>query len=1148
MLRRSNSSRLSRRKSTSSVHSKHESIDPAVARQYAHTAATLAFARAQERISADAGHSGGSPPQNNFGIAPDRQQLSQQTTFANGEPVIKRQHSVRFAGPHAVQRRQSIGTRAVQPPSQVPSSANLRPVAMTTNAAVPAAYRPPSRSSSIGKASMSKATAEKLLSAAPYDEYYLHEEDAPSTPSSYRRLRRSKSMFSPLKAPSVFYTNGTPDRPESSYLGRQNSVSHSRTPQSPPRQAALRARKSMSFLRGGRATFERNDEAVQMARDRFFQETTQQRLRAQPSFLFRSKAQRQEKPFRKSVRSSSGNSNSYGMPVSSGNQPLPSTESSLKHAARKASKTIKSKLRRVFGRSKDEVVEVPNQQVDARETHVRNYNGDSDAVHQEFSNIPHPDEATISRIASRVPSLHNANSNQQLRSYAGSVRSTRSSKSGHSDDKSRVTSWNSTGVNTFISQNTRSFTEREQQRLSIINENGTHVPSSSFNRTGLANHFVAYPAGHRPSKSADHVPISGSGPVDSARVYSALMKRLDENSPKSKIEATHRASVENIAAPDRHPLRSKSVDSSRGNRTPATIRQVLPEDSIGSGHSQNSGFGEHDHQWARADSISSARAEDVFGFTGGHVHQWVAADPLREARMKVSDDVFSPKSDVGNKENIPPAEQPSERGQLAASHPGLSREASTKTSYHTVPETFGLTPQELAGRNEPVRQGTKVFRETRSTFFGGTTGTIARTTSPFRRAMAEAEFNHENVTNGALDACHVAPLRNPFYLGPEAAVSVNTLPNGAPGSERAYSDSIYSRTTSGQTPAAANSALSLTLNQQEILEVPVPRANTGDVVIIDRTTYRPAMPSGGSHRVTNSAGSVEWKKWMSAEVAKLERSKENAGTSYVNYALPTMPRSFHAGHVRETAQINDDDVEIAQPKVFVPKQPLGLIRQQNPNITVPVLRPILKNKSTISLIENHEGSNEGKPEVPIPPPPPIPVRSPLRPMPSKSSLRSVATANTYHTTSAPNSAVKISSLSGRNLLHKRNASQTTLRSTKSASIKSVETPAKLVKRIGRPRNANTSSPGGALAVADRQFGSTSTNSRYRTPGMTNSENFREQKDDIYGTEGTGLMGPRMSTSDLEAQALGSKKMVELFLSSRRRRIAGESGDSGAVFL
>jgi hypothetical protein len=215
MLRRNNSSRLSRSKSTSSVHSKHESIDPAIARQYAHTAATLAFARAQERNSADVGHSGSSLTKNSTDIVPDRQPLSQQTNPATGDHVIKRQHSVRFAGLQAVQRRQSIGTRAVQRTSQETSSASLRPVAMTTNAAVPAAYRPPSRSSSIGKASMSKATAEKFQSIALYDEYYTHEEDAPSTPSSYRRLRRSKSMFSPLKAPSVFYTNGTPDRPES---------------------------------------------------------------------------------------------------------------------------------------------------------------------------------------------------------------------------------------------------------------------------------------------------------------------------------------------------------------------------------------------------------------------------------------------------------------------------------------------------------------------------------------------------------------------------------------------------------------------------------------------------------------------------------------------------------------------------------------------------------------------------------------------------------------------------------------------------------------------------------------------------------------------------------------------------------------------
>jgi hypothetical protein len=517
--------------------------------------------------------------------------------------------------------------------------------------------------------------------------------------------------------------------------------------------------------------------------------------------------------------------------------------------------------------------------------------------------------------------------------------------------------------------------------------------------------------------------------------------------------------------------------------------------------------------------------------------------------MKNPDDVFSPKNGTRSKENVPPVEQPQERGQLTASASELSREASTKTSYHTVPETFGLTPQELAIRNEPVVQNTKVLRESRSTFFGGTSVTIARTTSPFRRAMAE-EYNTMVVTNDPLPPGQASPLRNPLYLGPEAATSVDTLPDAAPNSEKAYSESIYSRTTSGQTPAAMDSVLSLPISHPEIPEMPFPRSSNGDVVIIDRTTYRPVMPSGGSHRVTGSTGSIEWKKWMSSEVAKLERSKENASTSYVNYALPTMPKSFHAKHVREAAQINDDDDEISQPKAYVAKQPLGLVQQQNPNIpSAPALKPILKNRSAVSLVENTEVQKEGTSTIPIPPPPPppIPVRSPLRSMPSKSSLRSVATVNTSRTASAPNSAVKVSSLSGRNLLHKRNGSQATLRSTKSASIKSVETPAKLVKRAGRPINVNTPSPGLGLAV-EGQFGSRSTNSRCRTPGITNSENIKEEKDDMYGTEGAGLMGPRMSASDLEAQALGSKRMVELFLSSRRRRIAGGSEESGAVFL
>ena len=182
MLRRNNSNRLGRRKSTSSAHSKHEFVDPDIARQHAHTAATLAFARAKERHSADMGNRGESFSRSNTNSSQHDQQHSSQAGQA-ATNLIRRQHSVRFAGPNAVQRRQSVSTRAVHNPG--PSLAFIMPVVMTTNAPVPAAYRPPSRSSSIGKASTGKATADSYVtSLAAYNEFYTQEDDATSTPSS----------------------------------------------------------------------------------------------------------------------------------------------------------------------------------------------------------------------------------------------------------------------------------------------------------------------------------------------------------------------------------------------------------------------------------------------------------------------------------------------------------------------------------------------------------------------------------------------------------------------------------------------------------------------------------------------------------------------------------------------------------------------------------------------------------------------------------------------------------------------------------------------------------------------------------------------------------------------------------------------------
>lgn len=54
-------------------------------------------------------------------------------------------------------------------------------------------------------------------------------------------------------------------------------------------------------------------------------------------------------------------------------------------------------------------------------------------------------------------------------------------------------------------------------------------------------------------------------------------------------------------------------------------------------------------------------------------------------------------------------------------------------------------------------------------------------------------------------------------------------------------------------------------------------------------------------------------------------------------------------------------------------------------------------------------------------------------------------------------------------------------------------------------------------------------------------------DDIYDVEGTGLMGPdRGELSEKDAQAMGSQRMVEMFLSSRRKRIASGGSENDGV--
>jgi len=386
--------------------------------------------------------------------------------------------------------------------------------------------------------------------------------------------------------------------------------------------------------------------------------------------------------------------------------------------------------------------------------------------------------------------------------------------------------------------------------------------------------------------------------------------------------------------------------------------------------------------------------------------------------------------------------------------------------------------------------------------------------------------------------------------------------------------------------------------------------NTGNVVIFNSAVYKPSGST--SHMTTSSTGSNDWKMWMSSEVSKFERAKENTGpaASYINYAMPSMPNSFRGRHVRESAQVipsteaeirktSKDAEEMMQDISYqrraakeasivnrnatasrkasfdstITKQPLAVIQHNIPHLAtqnIPVLKPILKNRSAVSLIENIDPQiKENTP--PIPPPPPIPTRSTLRLVPSVSKTPKnspLSTGVVSAPSKSPNSANNASSVSGRNMLHKRHTSNATLRSVR--SVKSATfgvTPAKLIKKKNKSANSTPASrPGTEHRGIERRTASVRSISRPRTPGGEwRASHSKKNEDDPYGIDGTGLLGPYMSGgsgSDADGsgdgganvvtvEQMGSKRMVDMFLSSRRRRIASGSArseDSDGAFL
>ncbi|KAI8669695.1 hypothetical protein NCS57_00785500 [Fusarium keratoplasticum] len=524
MLRR-NSSRnnsrrpLSRSKSTSSVvrnpvHAL-ESIDPAAAERDANIAALLSYHRAQERTSSKA-IVGLRDPASPFPDSSDgaasvaRQSLERSGSVTSWQGTAT---SIRFAGP-ASRPRRNLALRASEgrdSPTKVTSRINVfgtstRPSStMSFHADRPAHY---------------SLTRRYLESLQPPDACYSPEEDAASMPFSFRKLRKSRSMLTSSRATTEnasSYSMPARDRLPPTHSLYKTPNNENEPPKSSTSDATgLRASNSMSFLKNRRgmaasrsSSRAENDVVVRLAREMYREQMEEQeRLQAQPSASVPSRNRRSEGStgLRKSLRNSSNNSTVLSSAFSTNGTSV-STQSGLRRAARKVSNSLRSKLKGLFARGESAA---------GPETDGDDSDGDT-CLHA--SNDEGTGEASMFRISSHTPSLHNIPLNQQLRSRKGSVESIESGEQHVSDDRSRVTSWTNSVTSTVSSMGM--LGEWERQRLSVIKENGAYISSSSLRSTGLDGHGAG---------SKETWP---GAEIDSERVYSALMKRVGETSIES---------------------------------------------------------------------------------------------------------------------------------------------------------------------------------------------------------------------------------------------------------------------------------------------------------------------------------------------------------------------------------------------------------------------------------------------------------------------------------------------------------------------------------------------------------------------------------------------------------------------------------------
>ncbi|CEJ90377.1 hypothetical protein VHEMI06165 [[Torrubiella] hemipterigena] len=410
------------------------------------------------------------------------------------ERSLRRQQSVRFAGPRACPRK-AIAPRANKQLRAIKKE-NIQHLAGSdmserSFASSGYLYQP------------SIATTEtRSQQGATKQGSHLKARTELASPGA-KRLRKSQSMVASRQNAMVRGQGDSYNRLEE-WLQPDRDLSLFRARQQANDFAArhLHNTKSLSHLKTMSAfssaytsdsRTEHFDSPLQLSRD-LRGGVSHNKLSSQGLSLSRSKHQRAKSATElpRSLRNSSNDTDFVSSTLS-----LATTtngkSTGFRYTARKVSRSVKTKLRSFFSRPKERPVVSLNSGTESG-----------------FSPGIYDDEPTyVSRVKSHLPSLHSISTERRPYSRRGSLESIESELRHIEGDKSRVTSWtNSSTCAEDIAQD--HVPDRIKSRLSVINESVFNLNSSS------------------PPQADPRVTHSIRSPTDNQQVYSALIQRLDE--------------------------------------------------------------------------------------------------------------------------------------------------------------------------------------------------------------------------------------------------------------------------------------------------------------------------------------------------------------------------------------------------------------------------------------------------------------------------------------------------------------------------------------------------------------------------------------------------------------------------------------------